>query len=160
MAAIASEAMIHEVNVTEARKLISLLFDEAVKGERPVVIVRDGKEEGLLIARELVRRLVASYQLHVNITPHEDGKGFTLWVPELKVVADGASARKARENLLSAIRAYIRDYFEQFDYYRHFTDKLEQQPYVLRLSLARDDGELLEMLFGRKPAREPSSAVA
>lgn len=159
MAAKATEPMIHEVTVTEARKLISQIFDEAVKGGRPVAVVRDGKDEGLFIARELVRGLLQGYQLHVNITPHEDGAGFTLWVPELRVVADGASAKEARENLLFAIRSYVRDYFEQFDFYKHLTDKLEQQPYVLRLSLARDDDELLEMLFGRKPTKK-SSAVA
>jgi len=160
VAATSTEPMIREVNVTEARKLISQILDEAVKGGRPVAVVRDKKDEALFIGRELVRRLLEGYQLHVNITPHEDGKGFTLWVPELKVVADGASAKEARVNLLAAVRSYVRDYFEQFDFYKHLADKLEQHPYVLRLSLARDDGELLEMLFGRKPTKESSSAAA
>ncbi len=160
MADSSTEPMIREVNVTEARKLISQIFDEAVKGGRPVAVVRDRKDEGLFLAREVVGRVLESYQLHVEITPHEGSRGFTLWVPELRVVAEGASAREARQNLLAAVRAYVRDYFDQFDFYKHLVDKLEQQPYVLRLSLARDDAELLGMLFGRKPTEKSSSAVA
>lgn len=138
--------VLREVNLTSARNL-SPLFDEAVRYEHPVMIVRGRRERGVLLSRDAVLRLLAGNRFHVDVIP-EDVDGFTLWVRELDVGAHGATVRAARDRLLAAVRAYATDYVRQFDLFRHLPDKAVQEPYVLRVSLAKDDAELVEMLFG------------
>lgn len=139
-------AMMQEVNLTTARNL-SPLFDEAVRKERPVMIVRGGRERGLLLSRDMLLRVLAQYKFHVDVLPEED-EGFTLWLNELNIGGSGRTLKEARQALLSAVRSYIQDYIEHFDFYRHIPELTEQEPYVLKLSLAKDEAELIEMLFG------------
>ncbi len=155
VAAEESEPMVQEVNLTTARNL-SPLFDEAVRKERPVMIVRGGKERGLLLSREVMLRVLAAYRFQVDVLP-EEGGGFTLWLKELNVGGTGRTLREARGDLLLAVRSYVRDYLEQFDFYRHLPDLAAQEPHVLRLSLAKDDAELVAMLFG---SEKPGEAAA
>jgi len=138
--------MLQEVTLTTARNL-SPLFDEAVRKDHPVMIVRGGRERGLLLSRDSLLRILAPNRFHVDVVPEDDG-GFTLWLQELEIGGYGATLRDARQQLLSAARAYVKDYLQQFDFFRHVPDKARQEPYVMRLSLAKDDGELIDMLFG------------
>lgn len=149
--------MVREVNLTAARNL-SPLFDEAVRREHPVMIVRGRRERGLLVSREAMLRMLASYRFHVDVLPEEEG-GFTLWLRELNVAGTGLDLSQARRDLLAAVRSYVRDYIQQFDFYRHLTDLAAQEPHVVRLSLAQDDAELIEMLFGAQAEDEPRSAA-
>ena len=135
-----------EVNLTTARNL-SPLFDDAVRHEQWVVIVRHGRERGVLLSRDVLLRALAAHRLHVNVLPEDDG-GFTLWLRELNVAGSGPTLGEARRDLLAAVRSYVRDYLLQADFYRHLPDLAAQEPHVLRLSLAEDDAELIEMLFG------------
>lgn len=150
------EPMLREVNLTQARNL-SPLFDEAVRRERPVLIVRGRRERGLLLARDALLRLLAPYQLHVDVLPEDEG-GFTLWLRELNIAGTGPSLREARQDLLAAIRSYVRDYLAQFDFYQHLPDLARQEPYVLRLALAQDDAELIDLLFGAREAEARATA--
>ena len=140
-----ARSALHEVNLTEARNL-SPLFDEAVRDEHPVVIGRHQREWGVLLSRAALLRLLASYHFHVHVLPEDTG-AFTLWLDELNIGASGESLREARQALLDAVRAYVTDYFREFDFYRHLPDLACQEPYVLRLSLARDDSSLVDLLF-------------
>ncbi len=148
---------LHTVKFTDARNL-SPLFDEAVRDEQPVMIVRSNRERGVLMSREAMRRVLAPFRLHVDVLPEDEG-GFTLWLRELNVGGSGQTLEAAREDLLSAVRSYVRDYREQFGFYRHLTDMAAQEPYVLRLSLALDDGELIALLFGAPSDSTPASAT-
>src|SRR5262252_7986096 len=140
------ETLVHCVNVTTARNL-SPLFDEAVRRERPVLIVRGRREVGVLVSRATTLRLLAPYRVQVDVLPNDE-EGSTLWVRELNVGGTGPTPLAARADLVSAIRAHILDYWEQFDFYRHLPEMTAQEPYVLRLSLAQDNAELVELLFG------------
>lgn len=148
------EPMLHSVNFTDARKFSSSLFDEAVRDEQPVVIVRGKREHGMLVSRDSVARLLAPYRIQVDVLPEDDG-GFTLWALELDVGGTGPTLASARDELLSAVRSYVRDYHQQFSFYRHLSDMAAKEPYVLRLSLAEDDAELIELLFGEQAAQVP-----
>jgi hypothetical protein len=146
---------LRQVSLTEACNL-SPLFDEAVREDHPVLIVRNRREWGVLLARDAMLRLLGSSTFRVNVIP-EDGGGFTLWVEELEIGGHGRSLREARQDLLLVVRSYVRDYLEHFDFYRHLPDRARQEPYVLRLSLARDDAEFLDMLFPLAPPAPPPS---
>jgi hypothetical protein len=147
-----AERTLREVSLTQARNL-SPLFDEAVRREHPVLIVRNRREWGLLLSRDAMVRMLATYRFQVHVLPEEDN-GFTLWIEELDIGAHGPTPSEASRALLAAVRSYVAEYREQFDFYRHLPDRARLEPYVLRLSLARDDAELLEILFPSAPTGE------
>ncbi|MDQ2831254.1 MAG: hypothetical protein M3Y74_19675, partial [Chloroflexota bacterium] len=101
------DAMIREVNLTVARNL-SPLFDDAVRKEQPVMIVRGRNERGLLLSRDRQLRLLDVYALHVDVIPEEEIGGFTLWVRELNLGEYGSTLLAAREQLLDSVRSYVR----------------------------------------------------
>lgn len=150
--------LVREVNLTTARNL-SPLFDEAVRKGLPVMVVRGRRERGLLLSRETLLRALTLYQFTVSVLPEDDG-GYTLWLRELNIAGTGADLRAARQDLLAALRSYVTDYWQQFDFYRHLPDLAAQEPYVLRLSLAKDDAELVEMLFGAASAASAAGVNA
>ena len=141
------DAMIKEVNLTVARNL-SPLFDDAVRKEQPIMIVRGRNERGLLLSRNRQLRLLDVYKLHVDVIPEEEVGGFTLWVRELNIGEYGPTLLAARAQLVDGVRSYVRHYFQNWDFFRHLPDKAAQEPYVYRLSLAKDDDELIGLLFG------------
>src|SRR2546428_12153083 len=122
---------LREVSLTEARNL-SPLFDEAVRHEHPVLIVRNRREWGLLLSRAAMLRLLASHRFRVDVLPEDEG-GFTLWLRELNIGAHGPTLREVRQALLAAVRSYVTDYLQEFDFYRHLPDLALQEPYVVRL---------------------------
>ncbi len=163
------DAMIKEVNLTTARNL-SPLFDDAVRKEQPVMIVRGRNERGLLLSRDRQLRLLDVYALHVDVIPEEEVGGFTLWVRELNLGEYGSTLLAARDQLLDSVRSYVRlldsvrsyvrYYFQNWDLFRHLPDKAAQEPYVYRLNLAKDDDELIGLLFGDAKNVELSTGSA
>src|SRR2546422_2038275 len=97
---------LRQVNLTEARNL-SPLFDEAVRQQHPVLIVRNRREWALLLARDSMLRMLASYRFHVHVLPEDNG--FTLWIDELDIGAGGPTLRQARQELLAAARSHAQD---------------------------------------------------
>ena len=149
-------SVLHEVTVSEARNLRAI-FDEAVRDEHPVVIVRGGREQALLVAREQLLRLLSPYVFHVDVIPEDTG-GFTLWLRELDLGGNGPTLRDARADLVSSARSYATNYLRQFDFYRHLPDLAPLEPFVIRLALARNEDELGHILFGnRSPAVDTSA---
>jgi hypothetical protein len=148
-------SLVHRVNLTTARNL-SPLFDEVVRQHQPVLIVRGRREAGVLLSRDAICRLLTSFDVHVD-TFQEGDQGFTLWARELNIGGTGATELAARADLVSSVKAHIVDYWQQFDFYRHLSDLAAQEPYVLRLSLAEDDAELYELLFGGALTEERAS---
>lgn len=142
----AREQMLHSEKFTQARSKFSQLFDEVVKEELPVLIERGGRQHGLLVARDALLRLLAPFRMHVDVLPEDDG-GFTLWLRELDIGGTGPSLKDARADLLSAVRSYVRDYWEQFALYRRLPDMSTKEPYVLRLSLSETEQDLGSVLF-------------
>jgi hypothetical protein len=152
------EPLLHSVNLTKAREL-SPLFNEAVVDERPVVITRGARDRAVLASRDSMERMLAAYQVHVDVLPEDEG-GFSLWALELDIGGTGPSLEAARADLLSAVRSYVRDYRQQFSFYRHLPDIAAKEPYVFRLSLAKDDAELIRLLFGgQETPAQPTRAV-
>lgn len=140
------EPLLHSEKFTDARSKFSLLFDEVVHNGLPVVIERSGREHGILLARDGMLRLLSSFRFHVDVLPEDEG-GYTLWLRELDIGGTGATLKEGRADLLSAVHSYVRDYWQQFGLYRHLPDMTAKEPYVLRLSLADTEQDLIKVLF-------------
>jgi hypothetical protein len=158
MAPVNDEPMLDSVNVSEARKFASI-FARAVHDERPVKIVRYKREQGVFVSRAQLLRALDHWRVTVDVVPEESG-GFTLWVRELNMGSHGATLAEARTALLHDVRSYVRHYFKMWDMYRHMSDTQAQMPYVLRLSLADDDKELAQLLFGSAAQSRDSRTTA
>ena len=146
----AHRLFVDEVTLTEARNL-SPWFERAVSDERPVRIVRSGRDHALLVSASLVHRLLASYQFTILAETDPD-YAFSFNIIELDIRATGPTKERARINLIALVQDYVREYIEQFGFYRRIPEFAVQEPYVRRLSLARDDTELTAMLFEGDPA--------
>lgn len=149
------QPMIEHVTVTQARNLMPV-FDTAVREDRPVMITRYKRDEAVLASRAQLLRLLESFTFHVNVIPEPDG-GFTLAVRELNIAEDGDTLLDARRNLLAGVRSYVRHYFAMWDMYKHLPEMRAQEPYVVRLSMAESDNELIVMLFGPPQRHESGS---
>jgi hypothetical protein len=143
------ESVLQRVSVTDARNL-SPLFDRAVREQQPVEIVRHQRDSAVLVEHEQFRRLLDSYEFHVDVIPEDEG--FTLWIRELEIGESGPTIRDARTKLLRVARAYAADYLNHLAVYRHFPDLAPREPYVMRVALTRDDRELREALLGAADA--------
>ncbi len=149
-----AEALVHEVNLTEARDL-SPLYTEAVRDDRPVVIRRRGDADAVLARLDFLRELLLPYTFHVHYYEEdadedregEGGGGYTLEVAELRVAAYGATLPEARIALLESVRSFARHYLDSWEKYRHFRDKAAMRFHISRFALARDDNERVQMLF-------------
>ncbi len=147
------EPMLRSTKFTEARSNFSALFDEAVQHELPVVIARGGREQGLLVARDALLRVLAPYRLHVDVLPEDEG-GFTLWLRELDIGGTGPTLKDARNDLIFSASSYVRDYWQNFGLYRRLPDMSAKEAYVLRLSLAETEQDMLDTLFAPAPTAE------
>ncbi len=149
--------MLEHVTVTQARNLMPV-FDTVMHDERPVMITRYKRDEAVLSSRAQFARLLESFTFHIKVIPEPDG-AFTLAIRELNIAEDGDSLLDARRNLLTGVRSYVRHYFDRWDMYKHMPDMRAQEPYMVRLSLADTDDELITMLFGPAQKREHAEAV-
>ena len=148
------EPMPAQFSLTNARAQLSTVFNRAVRDERPSMISRQGGEQGVLMSRAALLRLLEHNRFHVDVLPEDDGS-ITLWVRELDLGENAPTLREARAALIESVKQFVADYEARFGLYRHFTDWLAREPYVRRLSLAQDDEEVWAMLA---PAPETGSA--
>jgi hypothetical protein len=154
-----SPDMLETVQLSNARSEFSRLYDEAVERAHPIIIHRRGDADAVLFSREQLAQILAPYVAHVHVAPEEEG-GFTLWIDELKIAEYGETLLAAHDALLASVRSYVRDYFNNYDFYCRFIDLAAELPYVTRLSLARDERELKRLLFGPMRAATETSAPA
>ncbi len=144
--------LLDEVSVTEARQMRQH-YDNVVHSKRPFIITRYRDPGAVVVSREDLARMLTNFRFTVDLLPEEEG-AFTLWVPQLSVGESGKAIREARQALVEAVRAYVRQYWDRYDAWQHIPEKREQWPYVLRASLAHDDRELLTMLLESIPRSE------
>jgi hypothetical protein len=148
--------LLERVPVTMVPGLASVL-ERVLDDEWLVMFTSDHKPAAVVASRTLLLRLLETYCLHVDVIPEPDGS-FTLAVRELNIAEDGATLLQARQNLLDAVRSYVRHYFDMRALYRQIPEMRDQEPYVVRLSLAETDNELLHMLFPSPTSRREEVA--
>lgn len=142
-------ALLDEVSVTEARQMRQH-YDNVVHGKRPFIITRYHDPGAVVMSRDDLARTLDRYRFTVDLLPEDDG-AFTLWIPELGIGESGPTIKESRQALIAAVRAYVQQYWDRYAAWQHIPDKRAQWPYVLRLSLAHGDQELLAMLLEAVP---------
>lgn len=140
------------VDVTTARQHMKDLLDLAVHEHRPVQIERGGRERVVVLGADEVEELLAGYEFHPEVL--FETQGVSIWLPELEVYGTGADFEEARDDLVTEVEDYVRDYLADLRRYRSAPNRAGHYPYVLRTFVAERAGRLAELLFA-----EPSAAA-
>ncbi|MDQ2786211.1 MAG: type II toxin-antitoxin system prevent-host-death family antitoxin [Chloroflexota bacterium] len=140
-------ALMHEIQASDARARLPDLITQAVRAGVPSIISRQGKERAVLASADIWRRMTAPYAVHVQYLPDEETGAWALWIPELRLHAEGATIAEARTELVSIVHDYLEQYLSNLPQYQYIEDRAAELLYILRLWLAQDDRDLAHLLF-------------
>ena len=138
--------LVHESMMSDARTKLPALLDQ-VAGGVPTLISRRGKGDAVLASADTWRQISRPYAVHIDYLPDEGTGGWALWIPELRLHAEGATLDEARANLVAVVRDYTAHYLSQLPRRQLVQDRATELLYVLRLWLVKDDTELARLLF-------------
>lgn len=142
-------SLVEEIQFSHAKAHLSAVMDDVVHRDRLTAIRRErGRDEVMyLLPRDLLDAALGAASFAVDYLPDEEG-GIGLWLNDLEVGAHGTDVADARAQLLGEVRAYVANFLGQLPVYLTWPDRARLVPQVLRLAVARDEGELARLLFG------------
>jgi prevent-host-death family protein len=134
-----------------AKARLSDLMDQAVHGHRLQLIDRHrGKEQAVLVSVEDLALLLEGFAFHPRVSISE--REFVVRLPELDLIAGGASYEEALEELEELVGLRAEDFFDRLDFYMQ-TDRRGQLGYLLRFALVAA-GERRALLSPTAPSAE------
>jgi len=137
--------MLTEVQFTEARNQLSTLYDRVFNAFNPVIIKRKQSEEIALLRVDLLKMLLAEYDLRPEVIPEADGS-VTLALDRLELYTNGDTAEKALADLVEDLKLYARDYIMRPQLFLQAPNRKGHFPYILRVLLCEDDAEIRQLL--------------
>jgi len=134
--------------LSDAKAQLSEVMSQVVREHRPTVVDRHrGKEAMLLLGADQAHALLERYRFDTQ-TRFENGE-WTLFSPELKLVASGESFDEALDELVGLSDQYAADYFDRLAFYLE-TDRAPEFGWLLRFALTAEDKR--RDLFTEPPA--------
>lgn len=142
----------------QAKARLSDLMDRAVHDHRMQLIDRHrGKEQAVLVSVDDLGMLLEGFEFHPRVSV-SDGE-FVIRLPELNLIAGGASYEAALGELVELAEQQAQDFLNRLDYYMQ-TDRRGQLGWQLKLALTAPDQR--RALFSPAPpaseARAPQTA--
>jgi hypothetical protein len=146
-----SSSVIETIAFSEAKARLSDLMTAVVHGHRPKAVGRHrGKEEMFLLGRDELLAVLESFEFQPKVGV-SDGE-FVVRLPELGLIAGGASLDDALEELVELAEAYAEDYLDRFEFFRQ-TDRRTQLPWVVRVAVTPPEAR--RALFTQAPQAVP-----
>ena len=137
--------MLSELNLTEARKGFSSLYDRVFNTFKPTVITRKGSEQVLLLRVDLQKSLLSHFSLKPEIISENDGS-VTLSLDHLELYVNGETLVEAINLMTDDLKFYAEDYIERSQLFLHAPNRSSHFPYVLRVLLCNNDEEIRDLL--------------
>jgi len=137
--------MLSELNLTDARKGFSSLYDDVFNTFKPTVVKRKKTEEVLLLRVDLQKMLLSHFSLKPEII-YEDDKSVTLALDTLDIFVNNTTLDKAVNELIQDLKLYSQDYIERSQLFLHAPNRRSHFPYVLRIMLCENDEEIRSLL--------------
>ena len=137
--------MLNQLNLTDARKSFSSLYDEVFNAFRPAVIKRKNTEEVLLLRTDLQKMLLSHFSLKPEVIIEEDNS-VTLALDVLEMYVNSTTKEKAIDELVQDLKIYANDYIERSNLFLHSPNRKSHFPYVLRIMLCENDDEIKDLL--------------
>ena len=137
--------MLSELNLTDARKEFSSLYDQVFNLFKPTIIKRKKSEEIMLLRVDQQKMLLAYYSLKPVIITENDGS-ITLALDNLEIYSNGSSLEEAIKDLIDDLKIYALDYLEHSQLFLNAPNRKSHFPYVLRVLLSDSDDEIRDLL--------------
>jgi len=132
--------MLSEINLTEARKGFSSLYDQVFNTFKPTIINRK-----LVLRVDLQKMLLSHFSLKPEIIT-EDDNSVTLALDQLELYVNGNTLEKAIEILINDLKFYAQDYIQRSQLFLHAPNRRSHFPYILRVLLCNNDEEIRSLL--------------
>lgn len=121
----------------QAKAHLSDLMDQAVHRHRPQLIDRHrGKEQAVLVSVADLDQLLEGFQFQPKVSVSEGE--FVVRVPELDLIAGGASYEEAVQELVALAEQQAENYLDRLDFYLQ-TDRRGQLPWLLKVAVTPAD---------------------
>lgn len=137
--------MLAELNITDARKNFSSLYDQVFNAFKPTIIKRKQSEEVLVLRVDLQKMLLSNYSLKPEIISEDDGS-VTLALDELELYTNSPTLEDAINELVNDLKYYASDYLQRSQLFLNAPNRRSHFPYILRILLCDSDEELRELL--------------
>ena len=120
---------------TEVRKEWSSTIDATVR-VRPQFVQRT-HDNITMLNTVMLAELMGNYKIHAALYREPDGS-YTASVDEIDVIENGKTKDECLDNLLTALKEYARDYYEEFDYWSAAPNRRAHLPYVIKILTTPD----------------------
>ncbi len=137
--------MLSELNLTEARKEFSSLYNQVFNSFKPTIIKRKKTEEVLLLHVDQQKMLLANYSLEPEIIKEDDGS-ITLALDNLEIYSNGSSLEDAIDELVEDLKVYASDYLQRSQLFLNAPNRKSHFPYILRVLLCDSDKDIRDLL--------------
>lgn len=137
--------MLSELNLTEARKGFSSLYDQVFNTFKPAIINRKKSERVLVLRVDLQKMLLSHFSLIPEIIS-EENNSVTLSLDQLELYVNGNSFEEAVDILIADLKFYAQDYIQRSQLFLHAPNRRSHFPYVLRVLLCENDEEIRNLL--------------
>lgn len=138
--------MLQELDFSEARQRLSEVYEQAFVGLTPVLVRRHGKQEVLVIRRDLVEdNLLSAYQFRPEVLPEEDGS-VTIALDEIDWAVNAATRDEAALQLVADVKDYATRYVQQAQLFFNAPNRKGHLPWVLRILLCDSDEEIRRVI--------------
>ena len=137
--------MLSELNLTDARKEFSSLYDRVFNSFKPTIIKRKKSEEVLVLRVDQQKMLLVNYSLKPEIITEDDGS-ITLALDNLEIYSNSTSLENAINELIEDLKVYASDYLQRSQLFLNAPNRKSHFPYILRVLLCDSDKEIRDLL--------------
>jgi len=137
--------MLSELNLTDARKEFSSLYDRVFNSFKPTIITRKKSEEVLVLRVDQQKMLLVNYSLKPDIITEDDGS-ITLALDNLELYSNSSSLEDAINELIEDLKIYASDYLQRSQLFLNAPNRKSHFPYILRVLLCDSDNEIRDLL--------------
>ena len=125
---------------SDVRKNWSMTIDSVVH-DKPAFINRT-RDRIMMMDYHLLLDILSTYKYHIIIEEEDDGSK-TGFVDDLGLVENADTEDELLRKLVSSMKDYAEDYYNQFNYWSKAPNRVSHVPYVIKL-LISDDNQILE----------------
>ncbi len=137
--------MLSELNLTDARKEFSSLYDQVFNMYKPAIIKRKKSEEVMVLRVDQQKMLLANYCLKPEVI-NEDDSSITLALDELELYSNGSNLDEAVQGLIEDLKTYAEDYMQRSQLFLNAPNRKSHFPFILRVLLCETDNEIRQLL--------------
>lgn len=131
------------MSATEVRKEWSTWIDRVIR-EKPSVVKRT-HDCFVGISVEHLIKLLEPYKFEIEFDTEEDGS-FVASLKGFDLVVSSQNKDEARKAVVYELLEYAQDYFAEFDLYYRAPNRQEHFPYLLKVLLMNDAGEIERLI--------------